>query len=156
MRAKTVNEFQKFEREQDPKTALGIGRFQKNPIPTFVKKTNELMQNPREINFSDFNNLAEKTREEFIFMIFSNALEEKYKIKPEELSNYGGVLGTSIKLSDGSFIRFMASRSLSSWTGILFDSKGWKIDSIGASFSFPKMIEKIDKMLKKNKIYIGQ
>ena len=83
MRAKTINEYQDFERGRGPKESMGIGVFPKNPIPKFMEEVESLLRVPERIAFSEFNKIANSMREEFIIMSLRDALIKEYGLPVE-------------------------------------------------------------------------
>ena len=156
MRAKAVNEIQNFERGKDPKESLGIGVFPKNPIPKFNMETEDLINNPQEIVFTKFNSDVFDMREAFIVMILKNALMDSYDLPIEvwkgDYENYE----IRMTLSDEYSVSFTSSDSKGSWKAELIGKNEKPIDYTTSSTVFKTLPPKINKMLKKHKIIIGQ
>lgn len=156
MRAKAVNEIQNFERGKDPKESLGIGVFPKNPIPKFNIETQDLINNPQEIVFTKFNNDVHDMREAFIVMILKDALMDVYdlpvKVWKDDYDNYE----VRMMLNDEYSVSFTPSESKGSWKANLLGGNERLVDYTTSSTVFKTLPPKINRMLKKHEIIIGQ
>jgi len=147
MRAKSVNERMEFERNIDPKTAMGLGKFPKNPIPEFIKETDALLKNPENIGFTEFNKLVHKMREDFIVMSLREALEKEFDFPVKvNFDEYGDAI-VSMDLPDGRFILFGASDSKGSWHATLRSPSNEILYQTTASTAFSTLPKKIRKVI---------
>ena len=77
MRARTINE-NNFERNQDPKDLLKIGRYKDNPMPQLNSFIKNKLSNPKSVNFKGLSYQFEKTKEELIGLIFIEGIKEEF------------------------------------------------------------------------------
>ena len=153
MRAKVVNEQMDFERNIDPKTAMGLGKFPKNPIPKFMEEVDSLLKNPEKISFTEFNKSVFRMREDFIVMSLREALEREFGLPViVSFDDYGNAK-VSMDLSDGYSLIFSSSESKGSWDSTLRSPSGNQYKTT-SSTNFSTLPGKIRNLLKKNNIKI--